>query len=74
MEKICKNCKYYKANDISFRNRHYGECRNEEKLQYDYSTAETTEYDKLFYQDSESYQALLEVGEEFGCIHWKESE
>lgn len=30
--------------------------------------------DKLFYMDYEWYEAYIEVGENFGCIHFKQRE
>jgi len=75
MEKICKNCKYYESyeNFKSNTNEHYGRC-NSEKLQYGDCNDEKEFIDMLFYEDYESYKAFIEVGERFGCIHWKESE
>ena len=34
----------------------------------------TTETDLLLYEDAEGYNAFLEVGEDFGCIHYQKEE
>lgn len=79
----CKNCKYFErfknweTNNEMIRvivsNTKYGKCKSD-KLQYGSSWDEKKETDKLLYEDSDSYQAFLEVGEDFGCIHFKEKE
>ena len=78
----CKNCiyferfKYEKIDNGVFRtmkiNVKYGKCKSN-KLQYG-SSYDEKETDKLLYEDSESYKAYLEVGQDFGCIHFKEKE
>jgi len=50
---------------------HYGGCRND-KLQYNRVNDGVKEKDFLFYYDYEGYSASLEIGENFGCIHFKE--
>lgn len=79
MHKICKNCKFFsKSDDYKF----YGECNNP-KMEYESAYCyeklkerkqEEIEKDKLFYMDYEWYDAGIEVGEEFGCIHYKAKE
>lgn len=80
MKKLCKNCKYFERNKESYHSNKYGECscnkfvygtsfiHNEEKYN-DFSN----EADTLLYQDYEGYSADFEVGENFGCVHWKEN-
>lgn len=70
MEK-CKNCKHFKRyTDERYSNK-YGKC-DCDKFQYDISKKEETETDKLYYMDYEWYNADIEVGEDFGCVHWAE--
>ena len=68
MEIRCKNCKYFKRyTDERYSNK-YGKC-DCDKFQYDISKKEETETDKLYYMDYEWYNADIEVGEDFGCVH-----
>lgn len=78
-KKICKNCKYYEKGEFA---EFYGECSNP---RFEYETASCYERykkeqkkpilkDKLFYMDYEGYDASIEVGEEFGCIHFENKE
>lgn len=70
----CKNCEYFNRNkDDKFNNIKYGSC-NCEKFQYDIASKYEKETDKLFYMDYEGYNAGIEVGEDFGCIHFKKIE
>lgn len=76
MERICKNCKYWKRDcDLEC----YGTCDNPS---FEYESAYCYERhkkeqdkpilkNKLFYMDYESYSAGFETGEEFGCIHFE---
>jgi hypothetical protein len=69
MEKICKNCKYFNQ-DEDDKEIGYGTCACE-KMIYDCACCfEPKEKDLLFYMDYEGYNASIEVGEEFGCIHF----
>lgn len=75
MQKQCKNCKYYSPlkneEEIGF-----GSCECP-KFKYDiaYNWKEKgLEKDYLLYMDYEWYNADIEVGEEFGCIHFKVKE
>lgn len=69
----CKNCKHFKRyTDERYSNK-YGKC-DCNKFQYDISKKKETETDKLYYMDYEWYNADIEVGENFGCIHFKQRE
>lgn len=80
----CKNCKYFKRHISEF-NQKYGGC-NSNKILYgasyktknnicfvrkykDYTRTRAT--DLLTYEDAEGYKAFHEVGEDFGCVHFK---
>jgi len=69
MEKICKNCEFWKANEhkpICF-----GDCLNTEKL---VNAGEKNEapLDGLLYGDgADEQRAFLNIGADFGCIHCK---
>lgn len=73
-KKVCKNCNFFeKLDDCKF----YGICKNK-KFEYEAAYCyekntkkEKIEKDKLFYMDYEGYNAGVEVGEEFGCIHFE---
>lgn len=68
----CKNCIYFKRHTSNYKNKHYGECScNKFEYGSTYSKDEK-ETDKLFYSDHDDYDADFEVGEYFGCIHFKE--
>lgn len=72
VKKICKNCKYYEKGEFY---NHYGTCSNE-KIEYndffsDIINKPEFAKDKLLYADYEGYNASVDVGEEFGCIHFK---
>lgn len=78
-KRICKNCKFFDKLDDC---KHYGECTNT-KMEYETAYCyekhkeekqEKIEKDKLFYMDYEGYSAGVEVGEEFGCIHFIKKE
>lgn len=65
-EKVCKNCTSWKPlGDGSI-----GECLNEKLTDDDLDF----EPDGLLYGDADGYSAILSVGEEFGCIHFKKRE
>ena len=68
----CKNCKYYKQNKGKDQNKHFGECNCKRFIYDDWGTDEHKEYNALIYWDYEGYSASFEVGENFGCIHYKE--
>ena len=76
----CKDCKYFKRNTDKYLNKQFGRCMNETKLDYgssydnkSYSNTIITP-DMLLYEDYERYSASLEVGEDFGCIHFENKE
>ena len=68
----CKNCKYFKRNSGDYNSDKYGAC-NCDKFIYGGSEDEKEPKlnDKLYYMDYEWYRAFVEVGENFGCIHWR---
>lgn len=76
-KKICKNCKYYKKyEDCNY----YGECTSNHQI---YDTAycyekntkkELIHKNLLLYMDYEYYNAGVEVGEEYGCVHFEKKE
>lgn len=75
MQKQCKKCKHYSPykEDLS---KGFGAC-NCPKFKYEiaYNWKENgLEKDNLLYMDYEGYNAGIEVGEEFGCIHFKVKE
>lgn len=71
---ICKNCKYYfKFVDKPYKPQKYGDC-NCEKFEYEEYGNYKNIKDKLVYSDYEGYSAYFYVGEEFGCIHWKQKD
>lgn len=70
MKKICKNCAFFKY-DRNTENKH--ECLNPHfKYTGDFYTEPNS--DDLSYSDYEGYSASFNVGENFGCIHWKQKE
>ena len=64
MEKICKNCKYYKEKDNSCTCPKFVYMGNGEEIDY--------EGDEFGYEDCESYAANIAVGKKFGCVHFEE--
>ena len=81
----CKNCKYFYRHH-NFMWDKYGDCVNK-KIAYGESnhrgylqcldnrwTEKIKDTDMVLYMDGESYSAELEVGEDFGCIHFEEKE
>jgi hypothetical protein len=70
----CKNCKYFKRHTGKNDNKKYGKC-NCEKFNYgDALDDKDNLNDNLFYMDYEWYNADIEVGENFGCVHFKREE
>lgn len=81
----CKNCKYFKRYTREFDNNNYGRCQSN-KLLYASTTEDGVEnWDKgerrilkdtdlLLFMDADGYQAEIEVGQDFGCIHYEEAE
>lgn len=67
----CKDCKYFK-HEKEYSDK-YGECTSEKFVYGD--SLDIVKYqnatDMLFYMDYEWYKAYVEVGEDFGCIHFK---
>lgn len=73
--KKCKKCKYFKRNDGKYNSKKYGECISN-KFEYGTSSdyKDKPDTDKLLYMDYDWYSADFEVGENFGCIHFKSKE
>ena len=67
----CKDCKYIVKEEVRKGKQLYS-CGCE-KIKYNYDFEEMKD-DELFYTDSETYQAYMRVGKEFGCIHFKEKQ
>ena len=71
--KICKNCKFYKApiNNYNIK-KDRGECSSS-KIVYDPDCDKKIHplNDKLEYSDHDGYDAYFYVGENFGCINWE---
>lgn len=75
MKKICKNCEHFKPSEEKLE-KGFGKC-NCPKFKYESSygwQGREIEKDNLLYMDYEWYRAYIDVGEEFGCIHFKEGE
>ena len=72
--KKCKNCKYWNTEnayailDSDPLIQNYGDCDNP-KMNYENHDGEK---DNLVYADYEGHMAGISVGEDFGCIHFKE--
>ena len=66
----CKKCKYFgNAGDgYTTYSENYGKC-NSDKFQY--QDACKNETDNLIYADYDGYEAGVDVGIDFGCIHFK---
>lgn len=75
MQQWCKNCRYYSPFEEE-KEKGFGNC-NCSKFKYEgaYNWKEKgLEKDNLLYMDYEWYNASIEVGEEFGCIHFRAEE
>lgn len=71
----CKNCKYFQRYNDERSNNKYGLCKSNKFIYGDSSDDNNkSKSDKLFYMDYEWYDASVEVGENFGCIHFKQKE
>lgn len=70
----CKNCKYFQRYTDKNNNNKYGECNCEKFIYGGAFDDKNNLNDKLFYMDYEWYEAYIEVGENFGCIHFKQRE
>ena len=73
----CKNCRHYFEHFNTERD-NYGACMSS-KFIYDNDLdlddeLEIVDDDCLLYGDSEQYSAYFEVGENFGCVHFKRKE
>lgn len=78
----CKTCKFFKRYTEKYDNNNYGRCGSN-KLLYAETTKDGVEYwnngimktlkdtDLLLFMDAEGYQAEIEVGQDFGCIHYQ---
>ena len=81
----CKNCKYFKRYTGEYDNNNYGRCQSNKLLYAE--TIENEVYnmdtekderrslkdtDLLLFMDAEGYNAEIEVGQDFGCIHYEE--
>lgn len=83
----CKNCKYFQRYTGEYDNNNYGRCQSK-KMLYSETTKDGVDYwddekresrplkdtDLLLYMDAEDYYANIEVGQDFGCIHYEEAE
>lgn len=83
----CKNCKYFKRHTGEYDNNNYGRCQSN-KLLYAETTNDGVknwdnkkderrilkDTDLLLFMDAEDYDADVEVGQGFGCIHYEEAE
>ena len=75
MERVCKNCQHFKPFEEE-KEKGFGECscpKFKYESAYDWKERKITK-DSLLYMDYEWYRAYIDVGEEFGCIHFKEGE
>lgn len=81
MEKLCKNCKYWKPTPedfvgirkIDYVTVYIGDCNNG-KLKYnDYINNYPPKNNELIYWDYNGYRAYLKTGPDFGCIHWEQN-
>lgn len=71
----CKYCKYFKRNNDKYPYNKYGQCKCNKFIYGDsYDRKNESKSDELFYLDYEWYKAFIEVGENFGCIHFKQRE
>ena len=61
----CKNCKYWTRQ----KSENFGYCSSS-KLGYG---CPITKGDEVSYTDIECYGAVLELGENFGCIHFEKA-
>lgn len=66
----CKNCKYYIPGKDGVK---WGECNHPAMLDDDTKEADEAPIDGV-YATCDEYRGQLFVGEEFGCIHFKEKE
>ena len=77
----CKNCRYFERNlknkecfcfESEKVSEKYGNCFNDNFIYGNPIYIKIEENDKLYYWDWEQYNAHFKVGENFGCIHFKE--
>ena len=71
MQKLCKNCKHYSPFERE-EEKGFGECdcpKFEYEIAFDWKE-KGLKKDNLLYMDYDWYNAGIEVGEEFGCIHF----
>lgn len=65
----CKDCKFWKRYtekfDVEYHGAHVGQCKSTKLTKTD-----KPEKDGLGYWDGEGYSAGIEIGEDFGCVHW----
>lgn len=71
MKKTCKNCRHYIVHEGEHWNTNYGRCCSDKIIYGDSSDSVAEGNDKLFFMDNEWYSADVEVGENFGCVHWE---
>ena len=64
----CKDCKYYNEMPRRHDEVNHGRCDSKKFVE---SNNHISGDDALYYWDYESYSAEFEVGEMFGCIHFK---
>lgn len=85
--KLCKNCKYFKRNTGEHDNNNYGRCLSNKLLYAETTEDGVKNWDKekderhilkdtdlLLFMDAEDYDADVEVGQDYGCIHYEEAE
>ena len=69
--KTCKDCKNFNADDLYVG---FGDCslmEDSNKFLFQ-PKSRTAKLDRCYGWDYEGYVAGVYVGENFGCIHWKE--
>lgn len=72
---LCKDCKYFQKFEAEYEclpDKDMGKCLSG-KILYERDVTEYTD-NVLVYGDSEEYWAYHSVGQNFGCIHFKERE
>ncbi len=65
----CKDCKYFEP-DIGDEEG-FGSCSHPKHIYHECFTEETYPSDALLIYDAECYSAFIDVGPDFGCIHFE---
>lgn len=75
VEKLCKNCKHWtrNKNDIAFNDERFGICDKTIDIS-EVGIQNGLEDNIATSSDFDSYQSILETGQNFGCIHFEEGE